>query len=628
MRIRPRHPILKAAACVPALLSAVVAAADDAEPAAVAVIARYCVDCHSGESAEAEVDLDFSADGRLAAFTADAGGLRLALTRLKNREMPPRDAEQPTDAERDAAAAWLAGVAREAACAAADGPTPAPIRRLNRTQYRATVRDLLGIDFPAGEGLPADGGGADGFDNAAETLYLSPVHAEKYLDAARSALDYAARAAVTKDALFHARPGTGDLDERDAADRNLWKLMRRAFRRDVTWDERQSYLALYDAARADGAGYEEAVLHAMSAVLVSPHFLFRVEQPSESGAGRVDGRTLAERLSYFLWTSMPDDRLRHRAAHGGLDDAAGVRGEVARMLADPKVERFAADFTGQWLGTRELGESFRPNKTLFPEFTDYTAEMLRTEPALLFADMLREDAPLTDLIDADYTYLTKDTAKHYGLLEALKPVQDRPKRFTLPEGDVRGGVLTMGAVLAVTSHPTRTSPVVRGKWVLETLLGDPPPPPPPDVPDLPESAAAKPSTLREQLAAHRADAACASCHDRIDPLGFGLENFDAVGRWRDEEAGVPVDATGTPPGGVTFDGPEGLKRYLLGRKEDFVRNLAGKMLSYALGRGLTDADLCAVETIVTRVAAADYSTRELVFAVVESDPFLAAPAAP
>ena len=612
-------PVLAAAMMPPA-------AVPSGGPDPVAILGRYCVDCHSGEFAEAQVDLDFSAEGRLSAFRADAAALRVALARLKNREMPPRDAGQPAEAERDAAVAWLAAAAREAACAAAaEEPTPAPIRRLNRTQYRATVRDLLGIDFPAGEGLPADGGGAEGFDNAAETLYLSPVHAEKYLDAARSALDYAARAAVTKDALFHARPDRNGLDERDAADRNLWKLMRRAFRRDVTWDERQSYLSLYDAARADGAGYEEAVLHAMSAVLVSPHFLFRVEQPSGSQVGRVEGETLAERLSYFLWTSMPDDRLRHRAAHGKLDDAAGVREEVVRMLADPKAERFAADFTGQWLGTRELGESFRPNADLFPGFTDYTAEMLRTEPALLFADMLRNDAPLTDLIDADYTYLTRDTAKHYGLLEALKPVQDRPKRYTLPEGDVHGGVVTMGAVLAVTSHPTRTSPVVRGKWVLETLLGDPPPPPPPDVADLPESATAKPSTLREQLAAHRADAACASCHDRIDPLGFGLENFDAVGRWRDEEAGTPVDATGTLPGGETFDGPAGLKRYLLGRKEDFVRTLAAKMLAYALGRGLTDADLCAVETIVTRVTAADFSTRELVFAVVESEPFLAAP---
>ena len=432
--------------------------------------------------------------------------------------------------------------------------------------------------------------------------------------------------------------------EEDAADAALWKLMRGAFRRDVTWDERQAYLGLYRAAREAGDRHEDALLHAMSAALVSPNFLFRVEPVGDGGlAGdgdadghpRADGPTLAVRLSYFLWASAPDGPLRHRAANGKLDDAAGLRAEVERMLKDEKADRFADDFAGQWLRTGELGTTFRPNRELFPGLTSYTLEMLRAEPGLFLADLLRTDGSLLELIDADHAILTQDTAKHYGLFEALKPVPPKPKRYDLPDGSVRGGVVTMGAVLAVTSHPTRTSPTLRGTWALDRLLGDPPPPPPPGVPELEEENggedaghAAPPATLRERLARHRADAACASCHDRIDPLGFGLENFDAAGRWREADGDAPIDATGALPGGVTFEGPDGLKDYLLTRKDDFVRNLAAKLLSYALGRGLTEADGCAVDGIVERVRAADYSSRELIFAVAESPPFLAAPPPP
>ena len=640
----PVSPVLAAALyAVSAATSA--AAGPVVPPDPPAVLSRYCADCHAGDEPEGGVNLDLAEPDRLAAFAADPRALRLALNRLKNREMPPEYSDAPEGADRETALDWLAETASAAACEAAAGTVPpAPIRRLTRTQYRWTMRDLLGIDFPAGEGLPADGGGEAGFDNAAEALFLSPLHAEKYLDAARDALAYAARAASTRDELFPKAPGEG-VTEEQAADAGLWKLMRGAFRRDVTWDERQAYLGLYRAAREAGDRHEDALLHAMSGVLVSPNFLFRIEPVGEAavdggtpadGHPRADGPTLAVRLSYFLWASAPDGPLRHRAARGKLDDAAGLRAEVERMLTDEKADRFADDFAGQWLRTGELGTTFRPNRELFPELTDYTTEMLRAEPGLFLADLLRTDGSLLELIDADHAILSQDTAKHYGLFEALKPVPPKPKRYDLPDGSVRGGVVTMGAVLAVTSHPTRTSPTLRGTWALDRLLGDPPPPPPPDVPELDEGNgggddpehAAPPATLRERLARHRADPACASCHDRIDPLGFGLENFDAVGRWRDGDAGAPINATGALPGGVTFEGPDGLKEYLLTRKDDFVRNLAVKLLSYALGRGLTEADGCAVDAIVERVRAADYSSRELIFAVVESDPFLAAPPPP
>ena len=633
-------------AAAPAGLLLAGAAATAAAADAPAALARYCADCHAGDDPEGGVNLDLSDADRLAAFAADPRALRLALNRLKNREMPPEYSDQPEGPDRDAALAWLAATASAAACdAAAETVPPAPIRRLTRTQYRWTMRDLLGIDFPAGEGLPADGGGEAGFDNAAEALFLSPLHAEKYLEAARSALAYAARAAATRDDLFPKTPGD-DVAEEDAADAALWQLMRGAFRRDVTWDERRAYLGLYRRAREAGDRHEDALLHAMSGVLVAPNFLFRVEPVGDGGiAGdgdadghpRADGPTLAVRLSYFLWASAPDGPLRHRAAKGKLDDAAGLRAEVERMLKDGKADRFADDFAGQWLRTGELGTTFRPNRELFPDLTDYTLEMLRAEPGLFLADLLRTDGSLLELIDSDHAILSQDTAKHYGLFEALKPVKPVPKRYDLPDGSVRGGVVTMGAVLAVTSHPTRTSPTLRGTWALDRLLGDPPPPPPPDVPELdePDPAAdpgaehdAPSASLRERLARHRADPACASCHDRIDPLGFGLENFDAVGRWRDADGGAPVDASGALPGGVTFDGPDGLKDYLLTRRDDFVRNLAAKLLAYALGRGLTEADGCAVDAIVERVRAADYSSRELIFAVVESGPFLAAPPPP
>jgi hypothetical protein len=329
---------------------------------------------------------------------------------------------------------------------------------------------------------------------------------------------------------------------------------------------------------------------------------------------------------------MPDDELMNVAAQGRLHERTVLREQVLRMLkleignfarsGFTKARCLAENFMGQWLGTRELGREFHPDPNVFPGY-DYQLEYsMWWEPVYFFEHMFLQDRPLLDLLDADYTYATRNLLTIYGVGRDVQANGGQMTYVELPPNSGRGGVLTMASVLAVSSYPHRTSPVLRGKWILEKMLGTPPPAPPPDVPPLDEDetrVAGK--TVRERLEAHRENPTCAACHDRLDPLGFGLENFDAIGRYRSEEAGKPIDARGRLPNGVEFEGHEALKKILLDRKDDFVRMLARQMLSYALGRGLVESDYGAVQKIVERVKENHYSTQELILAIVESVPF-------
>ena len=295
------------------------------------------------------------------------------------------------------------------------------------------------------------------------------------------------------------------------------------------------------------------------------------------------------------------------------------------MLKDSRTREFAERFVEQWLGTRELGRDIKPDRTLFPMYYDAeTQSAIRYEPILFFQELLAQDMSLLDLLDSSFTILTNKLQRHYGLTLPDKLGQ-QPKRVELPEDSHRGGLMGMAAVLAVSSYPQRTSPVLRGKWILEAILGTPPPPPPPNVPELMEHAGATPQSLRERLTLHRANPACASCHNRIDPLGFALENYDPLGRWRSEEGGKPVDDTGELPDGTRFAGPEELKAVLLARKEVFLRNLTSKMLGYALGRGLRLEDSCTVDRIVEKLGESDYKAQTLVREIVLSDAFRTVP---
>jgi mono/diheme cytochrome c family protein len=583
---------------------------------------RHCVSCHAGKDPAGKFDITKLT---LPASLRERPEVWIkAALRVHNGEMPPKIA-LPLE-EREAFSKWVQESLRAEACSAGIVPGPSPIRRLSRAQYTATVRDLLNVHMDTGSALPADGAGGEGFDNAAETLFLSPIHAEKYLEAAKLALGYAAKDPRARAKFLIAAPGP-DTGAEAAARAILEDFLPRAFRRPVGKADLDFYFGLYLSAAKRGESFEEAILYALRAVLVSPQFLFRAEPLNTSGQVRLlDDYSLASRLSYFLWNSAPDGLLLALADVGKLQDPEILKGQVARMLRNQKSVDFARNFTEQWLRTRDLGEAFKPDPELFPEWNDPELQGdIKNQPVLFFREMLANDLSILDLIDSKWTIATRKLQR--GLYKtSIRPArpnnQSQPQRIELPEGSQRGGLLGMAAVLAVSSHPHRTSPVLRGKWLLEAMLGTPPPPPPPDVPPLEEAKAAEASaTLRERLAQHRANPACASCHSRIDPLGFALENYDVLGRWRTEEAGRPIDARGELPDGTAFEGPDQLKAALRHKKAVFVRNLTNKVLGYALGRGLTFQDSCTVDSIVAEVEGSNHSAHALINAVAMSVPF-------
>ncbi len=428
-----------------------------------------------------------------------------------------------------------------------------------------------------------------------------------------------------EDILF-AAPADGSAEAgRDAAALVLGRFAARAYRRSLEAGELEGLLGLYDRARQGGDTHEQGVRLAMMAVLVAPDFLYRrVDNPAPDDPTRVytlSGPELATRLSYFLWSSTPDEELLSLAEAGALTDERTLRTQVRRMLADARADAFIEHFAGQWLHLRNL-ERLSIDQTRFPEYTSELRQAMVTEATMFFGEVVREDRPVTELLDSGHTYLNGSLAALYGFAD-LAGMGEEFRRVDLPADSPRGGILTMGAVLTVTSNPTRTSPVKRGLYVLEQILGTPPPPPPPEIPPLEQAAVAGVShaSLREQLKAHLTDMNCAVCHNRMDPLGLAMENFDAIGRWRDSDESGPIDASGTLPGGVSFVGPAELKEILLGREELFVENLTRKILTYALGRGVEPFDRPTVARIVERTQAEGNRISAMIEGVVLSEAF-------
>jgi hypothetical protein len=418
--------------------------------------------------------------------------------------------------------------------------------------------------------------------------------------------------------IFSAKP-TSASEEEASARQILATLMRRAYRRPVGDADLNRIMPIYREGRRE-ADFDSGIESALSAILVSREFLFRVEQvPAgiESGmAYRISDLELASRLSFFLWSSLPDDELLEVAARGELHQPAILAHQTQRMLADARSQSLVNNFGGQWLHLRNL-DSLTPDGRLFPDFDDNLRQAFRRETELLFSDVLREDRSVLSLLKADRTWLNERLAKHYGIPHVYGP-HFRP--VTIKSGE-RGGLLRQGSVLTVTSYATRTSPVLRGKWILENILGTPPPPPLPNVPALDDNTVSASLPVRERLVQHRANAACASCHNLMDPVGFSLENYDAIGRWRMAEDGHAVDASGGLPDGSQFQGVNGLESALLKRPELFVGTLSEKLLTYALGRGLAHYDAPAVRTIVRTAKAKDYRFSAVIDAIVASPPF-------
>ena len=409
-------------------------------------------------------------------------------------------------------------------------------------------------------------------------------------------------------------------EEEACARRILASLMRRAYRRPVFEADFVKPLELYREARADG-GFEAGIEMALSVVLVNPQFLFRME-PAPPGVAPnsvylIPDIQLASRLSFFLWSSIPDDELLDRAERGELSKPEVLESQARRMLADPRSESLVTNFADQWLHLRNL-DSITPDLRLFPDFDDNLRQAFRQETELVFEEVLRDDHSVLDLLKSDHTFVNERLAKHYGIPHVYG---SRFRRVELGDGSQRGGLLRQGSVLTVTSYATRTSPVIRGKWILENILGMPPPPPPANVPALKDNTVSSSLSVRERLAEHRANVACAGCHKLTDPVGFSLENFDAVGRWRAFEEGRPIDSTGGLPDGSRFDGVTGLERALLKRPELFAGTLTEKLLTFALGRGVESYDASAIRKIVRDARAKNYRFSSLVVGIATSTPF-------
>jgi mono/diheme cytochrome c family protein len=681
------------------------------------------------------------------------------LRRVRDGEMPPPGAARPSDPELEAFVDTIRDALERADAGAPPDPGRVTARRLNRSEYTNTIRDLLGVDFRAENYFPTDDSG-DGFDNIGEVLTVSTVLMESYMSAAERiarwaistdlppeplveeyrsregrirrvdpgtieafhrveyAGEYTVRIGLPGERAPDAKPVTlnlwmdGELlasrqietrpsglvyfnpyseeemqvylpegdhvfragftgddfvstlapeevyDDRKnkflnsiifigpfpstvekesrkkvlvcdpaaggaCVERILSTLARRAYRRPVTPEDTASLLRFVEMARADGHSTERGIQLAIQAMLVSPHFLFRLERdpdPEDASAVHpVSEIELASRLSYFLWSSMPDDELLGLAEAGRLRELETLRRQIARMLADPRAAALASNFAGQWLEIRNL-DVVEPDPEKFPQWDPELREAMKAETTLFFEHVLREDRPVSEFLDADYTFLNERLADFYGI-EGIEGDKFRRVGLSPAQREQRGGILSQASVLTVSSYPNRTSPVIRGKYVLSNVLGTPPAPPPPDVPVLDETAAGTTGSMRQQLEAHRTNPTCASCHSRMDPLGFGLENYDAIGRWRTTDGEFRVDAEGTLPNGQTFSSPAEMRSVLASQLEGFSRTLTEKMLTYALGRGLRSYDRPAVAAIEDALASDGYRFQALVHAIVESLPF-------
>ncbi len=430
--------------------------------------------------------------------------------------------------------------------------------------------------------------------------------------------------------IFVCRPGepsvvnNNDNDEaEDACARQiLARLARRAYRRPVTGAEVETLMEFYASGRRDG-DFDAGIQFALERMLVDPEFLFRIERdPTDLAPGtpyRLSDLELASRLSFFLWSSIPDDELLETAVRGQLSDPVVLERQTRRLLADSRSRALVDNFVSQWLRLRNLDSQQRESAD-YPEFDENLREAFRRETELFVESTIREDRSLLELLSANYTFVNERLARHYGMRGVYG---DRFRRVTLSGDDPRGGLLGHGGLLMVTSHPNRTSPVLRGKWLLESILGAPPPEPPPNVPGLPDRGEeGEPASVRDRLEQHRANPVCASCHAPMDPLGFALENFDAIGHWREaSEAGLPIDASATMPSGAQFEGPAGLRRILLGRGEEFASTVTDKLLAYAVGRGLEYYDRSSVRQILRDAAPDDYRWSSIVLGIVRSAPF-------
>ena len=579
-------------------------------------IKNYCTDCHGDKKMKGGIT--FSPALKNPADPASTKKWKQALASVGAHDMPPDDVKkQPTDAERRMFMDWV-GKMR---FLSPKDPGLFVIRRLTKVEYANTLRDLLGVDPSIAQELPDEVAG-EGYLNT-----LSPLQSEQYLDIANAAINriFAPNGAQPTDAqkrLLGEAPAPG-VDVRGAVRNVARSLARKAYRRPATEPELDVLVGIFDLGTKNKLPYPAALRLMLKAVLVSPQFLF-ITPAREPAAGQkivaLDDYQLASRLSYLLWSTMPDAELSALADAGKLHEPAVLRAQVKRLIMDSRSRALFDGFGAQWLGLDEL-----KNKTFdtakFPQMTSEMRAAMYEEARWFFESLMRNNQSVVGFVDSDYTYLNGTIAALYGLEKSVTGPQMR--RVKLADAN-RGGILGMPAILATTSLPNRTSAVKRGVWVLEQVLGEHVPPAPPNVPSLEKQDQQKVAslTLRQRTELHRTNAACANCHKILDPIGFGLENFDAIGRWRDkDESGGAIDAAGELPGGKHFSSPKELKKIIASRADDLTRCLTGKLLAYALCRQLEGYDEIVIDHLMKTIAKDGYRMQTLITEIVLSYPF-------
>jgi mono/diheme cytochrome c family protein len=575
-------------------------------------IQTYCIACHQNRR-PTRAGVNFSPALKAPGHAAFTDQWKRAAARVKAHDMPPKNVPQPSDADREMFVEWMAKLKY----LSHKDPGPFVIRRLTKTEYGNTLKDLFGVDPSIADGLPDEVSG-EGYLNS-----LSPLQLEQYLKIADKVLGriVAPKGAPPTEIEKRLFGGSG----RSAAPpREVARsLAKKAYRRPPTEAELDVLVAAFDLGRRNNLAHQQSLHLMLKAILVSSQFLFvtpAVEAGVRAGIVPLDDYQLASRLSYLLWATMPDDELMALADKGTLHEPAVLDAQVQRLLKDRRSRALFDGFGAQWLGVGGLHKQvFDP--AMFPQMTAPLRTAMYEEARLFFQSVVRENQSVLRFVDGDYTYLNGTLAPIYGLEKTVTGPEMR--RVKLSDGN-RGGVLGMPGILAATSFPTRTSPVKRGVWVLEQLLGDHVPAAPPDVPalDQQDQATAKNLTVRERTELHRTNPVCANCHQILDPIGFGLENFDAIGRWRDRDSnGKPIDAAGELPGGERFSGPKDLKGIIAGRTGALSRNLVEKLLAYSLGRRLEGYDEIVVDNLTQEVAEDGYRMQTLIKGVVTSYPF-------
>jgi hypothetical protein len=749
MLSRPRMPLTLGLASL--FIALPVLGADNFDTSVKPLLNKSCTPCHNDRNQSGGVNIvPFTHPDSVSSYRDDWERI---LRKVRSGEMPPKGFPRPDEAQINGLLNFVHNEFERADAALKPDPGRVTARRLNRSEYANTIRDLLGINFAADRDFPADDSG-HGFDNIGDVLTISPMLMEKYLEAAEKislralnltpfpkkpvefeyhtkdrnlsrlgpsavetthdvewngeyriiiglpgervnglpvdfafsmdgkplhkqlvetkpsglvyfnpyseiefrvylpAGEHKFRAEFLNDPFVKTLTGkdlfdnkknktmnmikfvgpypsdlvpesrkrllTCDVSATPCVESILSRLARRAWRRPVAKSEVQQLMRFVKLARAEGQSAEQGLAVAMSAMLVSPHFLFRIERdltPNDPSATHpITDLELASRLSYFLWNSMPDEELLSLAEQKKLRPVLSA--QIKRMLADPRSGALASNFAGQWLETRNLSQ-VKPDPKKFPEWRPELREAMEKETALFFEAVLKENLSIATFLDAKFTFLNESLAKHYGIPGVEGPAF---RRVNL-ETSQRGGVLTHASVLTVSSYPTRTSPVIRGKYILQNIFGAPPPPPPPDVPLLDEEKIGSTGSLRKQLEQHRANAMCASCHNRMDSMGFALENYDATGKWRDLDNKFPIDAAGTLPNGKSFQNPAELRAVLASDLQEFGHALTEKMLTYALGRGLERFDRKTVNELTKKLAANEWRFQTLIFEIASSLPF-------